>query len=223
MRRTINLDSPLMQGLTIITDAMLANLFFLLCSVPVFTMGTALTAMCKVSQNAVLGEGGGVTKSFFRAFKENFKQTTPLWLGIAAVGAVLAADLLFVDAMLAGWAQKVGFCLWVLPATIYVGVLSWLFPLMARYENTVKGHLKNALALAFGKFPRTLILSAITMIPFFLLVFSPQTLLRTAVLWVIFGFGFLAYFNALLMKPVFRMLEAVQEEDFANEPEDVEQ
>ncbi len=219
MRRLINLDSPLMQGLTIITDAMLANLMFILCSVPIFTIGTALTAMAKVSQNSVLDEGSGVTRSFLRAFKENFKQTVLLWIVIMILGAILVADLLFVDSMLAGWAQKLGFCLWVLPTTIYVGVLSWLFPLIARYDNTVKGHLKNALALTFGKFPRTLIMSAVTMLPFFLLVFDAGLLLKTSILWIIFGFGFLAYFNALLMRPVFRALEAAQEEQEEDEPE----
>lgn len=220
MRRPINLDSPLMQGLTVITDAILANLLFILCSVPIITMGTALTAMAKVSQNSVMQEGGGVTKSFLRSFKENFKQTVPLWIVVMILGAILAADLLFVDSMLAGWLQKLGFCLWVLPTTIYMGVLSWLFPLLARYENTVKGHLKNAIALTFAKFPRTFIMLVINLLPFILLVFNTGLLLKTFIFWVLFGFGFLAYFNTLLMRPVFRMLETEPDEPEEDDTEE---
>lgn len=207
MRKLFDINSPFGQGLAVLTDLVAVNLLFVLCCIPVVTIGASLTAMAKVTQGIVLAEGSGVVKTFFRSFKENFKQSTIFWLICMVFGALLVVDLLFVDNTLTGTAQRVGFCIWVLPVVLYFGITTWLFPMIARYENTMKGHFKNSFALLVAKLPRTILLAVLNVSPILLVLVYPYGALQTSVIWLLFGFGMLAYINALLQKPVFSLLE----------------
>lgn len=214
-------DSPMMRGLGIMTDLMLGSLWFCLCSLPVFTMGAAMTAMCKVCQNVAYQEGGGVTKAFFHSFRENFMQATLLWLLAMPVMGVLIFELFMVGNMMEGQAQLIGFCLWLLPMLICFGILSWLFPLIARYENTGKGHLKNALSLAFAALPKTVLMVAVGAIPGITLLLNTSLFFKSSLLWVLVGFGALCFINNALAKTVFKVMEGTKDKK-GDDPEATE-
>lgn len=63
-----------------IGDIVLANLLFILCSVPIVTIGPALTALYHCTLRSVKDNNNGTVKTFFRAFKDNFKQSLIVWL-----------------------------------------------------------------------------------------------------------------------------------------------
>ena len=56
------------------------NLLWLICSIPVFTLGAATTALYDVSLKIVRDEETSITRQFFRSFRRNFRQSTVLWL-----------------------------------------------------------------------------------------------------------------------------------------------
>ena len=83
----------------------------------------------------------------------------------------------------------------------------YMFPLMARYQNTLHQLATNALILAVVKLPRTVGLFLLSCMPLLILALSLETFLNTMVFWLAIGFGFTAYMSASLLKPVFAELE----------------
>ena len=211
MRKILGPDSPLFQFLSRVGELIIVNFFFLVCSVPVITVGASLAAMNKVAQNYALGLGPGVTRTFFRAFRDNFKQATVVWLAMAVIAAALAADLLLVNAYLAGTTLFLLRCLVLLLAIVLLAVCSYLFPLLVRYDNTLRQHIQNALLLAIVKLPRTLAVTVLNALPFVLLYLSPFRFLQTLSFWAIIGCAVFSYLDAILLAPVLRELEKDRE------------
>ncbi len=213
MKSFLNFDSPFFQFLCRVADLIIVNVLFLVCCVPVVTAGASLAAMTRVCQDIVLDASSGVVKSFFRAFRSNFKQATAAWLVMLVFVVSLVCDRLLIDAFLAGGLAS---ALRALAAVLAVGCLAlacWLFPLLVRYDNTLRQHTVNALILAVTKLPRTLLMTALAAIPFALCYFSVVTFLKTLSFWVIIGCGVICLLNSLLMAPVLAQLEGRDKED----------
>ena len=80
----LNEDNVVHVFLNKLGDIVIANLLFILCCIPVITIGPSLTALYHCMMRTVKGNNNGTTKTFFRAFKENFKQSLIIWLLILA-------------------------------------------------------------------------------------------------------------------------------------------
>ena len=91
--RIFNADSPLMEGLSKITDLVILNLVVLVCCLPVITAGAALTGMHYVLLKMVRNEEGYIVRSYFKSFKQNFLQATGMWMIFLAVGILFLLDL----------------------------------------------------------------------------------------------------------------------------------
>ena len=69
-------------------DIIIVNILFILCSIPIVTMGASMSAMYfTLLKKQRTGENGGVVKLFFKGFKDNFKQSTISWLGLYTLPA----------------------------------------------------------------------------------------------------------------------------------------
>ena len=63
-----------------IFDTLVLGLLFLVCSIPIVTIGASATALYYAYDKVIRREEGYVVKAFFHSFKMNFKQATILWL-----------------------------------------------------------------------------------------------------------------------------------------------
>ena len=88
-------DNPVIRFLNKLTDLVFLNFLFLLCSLPVVTMGASLTAMYAVNLRSVREGDGYVAKRFFAAFRENFRQATVCWLIVLGTALLLFVDVVF--------------------------------------------------------------------------------------------------------------------------------
>ena len=102
MKSLFNLDNPFMQFLSRVADLMLLNVMLILLSLPVFTAGAALAALHRVCQNMVFETDSGVFRPFLRAFRDNFRQATLVWLAELVV-TVLNTGVLYLDSKLMGY------------------------------------------------------------------------------------------------------------------------
>ena len=73
-------DNVVIRFLNKVADLVVLNLLFVLCSLPIITIGASMTAMIAVSLRSVEYGDGYVVKSFFHSFKESFKQATEAWI-----------------------------------------------------------------------------------------------------------------------------------------------
>lgn len=205
------LDNPFVQILSRIGDLILVNMLFILCSIPVITAGAAAAALHKVAQSIVMDTEVGVFMPFFRAFKENFKQATVLWLGeLVILGALVSYRLIFDGFLPQGVASVLNILLLVV-GLLLLCVAVYALPLLVRYENSLSQLLKNAAILSVIKLPRTLAMVGLALIMPVTFYLSVTVFIDTLFFWMIIGFGFVAYLDSKLLKPVFLELERVKE------------
>ena len=204
-------DSKFSQIMIKLSFSSWLNVLWILCSLPIFTIGASTTALYSVTLKIADDAETNVTKQFFQAFKANFAQATRLWLILLAVGAVLGTDA-YIVTHLRSASTGVPAVFWTLnlalliaAAIVYVVLLIYIFPLIARFENNDKAMIKNSLLIGFHYLFCTISVAAIHFAMFFAVVaiFTPL---------VIFGEGLCALLSSLLMINVFHLVAGTPEE-----------
>ena len=220
MKKLFDLENPVFQVISRLTDLTVLGLLCLACCVPVVTLGPAVTALFRAVYDLTLERGGGAVKTYFRAFRDNFKQAAAAGLLGLLVLAALVCDFLLLKLYHQGTAYTALFAAVAVLAVLAGGALCYVFPLIARYENTLREHARNALILSIRYFPKTLAMLFIRLLPLLTFWFMPVTFIQTLLLWILFAPGFSAQADAFLLRPVFEKLEAKPEEAPAEEEEE---
>lgn len=209
-------DSPLIRGLSRMFDCMLLSVLTIICSLPVITVGAAVSACYDVMIRMALDRDNGIWKPYFKALGKNFKKGTVIWL-ICLVGIIfIGANYYLLSLELEGISEGVRSVIMVivLLLTVLMGfVLIYVFPLQARYENKVGTTLKNALFISIVQFPRSIGLLFINGIVVALGAFAPAVI----PLLLFVEFSAVAYFTATRMVKVF---VALGDEDAKKKPVD---
>lgn len=207
MHNLFHYENPFIQFLVRVGDLIILNVLFILCSAPVVTLGASLTALHRVTQNMLFEQEEPLLKAFFRAFRQNFKQSTLAWLVELVVIVSLVCDVLLVMAYFDGGLAKAMYILVAVLAILVAGVFSYLMPLIARYENGMRQQVNNAVVLAIIKLPKTVLLTLLNLLPVILLLISVPVFVQTLIFWVIIGFAFVSFLTSSILKPVFQQLE----------------
>ena len=95
MKSLFSLDSPFGQKLTLLSNLVLLNLLWILCSIPIVTMGAATAAMYHVIFLYITNQDDAVIKPFFKAFAGSLKQATAVWLLHLLCGGMLVAEAFY--------------------------------------------------------------------------------------------------------------------------------
>lgn len=200
------LNSPVMQLMARLFDLILLNLVFLICCIPVVTIGASCTALHTVCLKYADGDEPPVLGTFFTAFRKNFVQATLSWLVLFAAGAFV-----YLDTGLAARTGAGGAPMQVLLAAASLVLLAvglYLFPIQARYQNTIRANCRNALLLAVRHFPRTVLLALTVLIPLGLLLYgSTELFLLLGILMLLMGCSVIAGIQAKILLPMFRQHE----------------
>lgn len=202
--KIFDIDGPLMQGLTKIADLMILNFLTILCCLPVVTAGAAITALHYQVLKMVRKEDTYVVRGYFKAFKENFKQATIVWLLL-----IVAVLFIIFDYVVIGISEEGGIAYWygvVIGAfAIFIAfTATMVFPIMAKFSNTTIRTIKNAMAISVLKFPQTILMLIMYAIPIFITLFFLPLLPMV----LMFGFSMPVYGSAALYNKFFLKLEA---------------
>lgn len=198
-------DSPVMTFLAKVGDLILLNLMWIIGCLPVITVGASTTALYACITKFREDSETSLVRAFWQVFREEWKQATLLWLTELAVAAVLAADVYIV--LFSGIGTVWLIPVLILPAVVAFLASGYLFPLQARFCNSVPQTLKNALMLAVYRLPTSVLIGAVNLLPVLLLLFLPDVLFLTGIFWVFVGGSLLAYVNSFLLQRVFRKFE----------------
>lgn len=207
MGKFFDMDSPVMRVLNRVGDLMIMNFLMIFCCIPVITAGAAFTAMHYVLLKIVRGQEGYLIKGFFKSFKENFKQATLIWLMMLVVIAVYVGDSLIFNYSALTFPKPLVIAV-VAVAVLLAMMAVYVFPLQARFENSVKNTLKNAMILAFANLPKTLLMMVCYILPLVIGYFSSYALLFV----FLFGISAPAYGAAWIYSGIFKKLEPETEE-----------
>ena len=197
----IRIDHPGVSYMNKITNLIILNLLVLLTSIPLVTIGVSLTAMHSVLYRMMKNEEGYVWKDYFKAWKENFKKSTILWLIMLAVLAILAVDIWFLvinAGHVPGWLAGII----LVTAVLVIMAMMYVFPLQAHFENTIKNTIKNAGIVMVMNLPKTIIMLFVYLLPFLAVALT-----YSAIIIVFFcGITVPAYIACYLYKKVFERI-----------------
>lgn len=203
MRFLFDPNSKIMQILSRFCDIILLNLVVLLTSLPVFTIGAANAAMYEVCFRMDTEREEGLLRTYFRSFKENFKQGTVIWLFLLLFGAASCVNMVQFSE-LGGTLGYVMFLFALLVFLMTLLVFSYAFPLLSQFRNSTVATAKNALLLSIAHLPRSLVILVINCFPWALLILNLYTFLQLGFLWISLYFAAAAYFNSRVLNKVFK-------------------
>lgn len=183
-------------------DIIFLNLVFLLTCIPIVTIGDALVSLYSISLKMARGEEGYVIRGYFKAFKENLKQGLIVGIVLEIILSVLGLDAWFLYYSTESY-RDAGLMVTVAALVFVVMVTQFLFPLMARYENSISNTIRNAILLSISKLPYTVALIAIGAIPAILVYFTSY-----AWIYVIFaGASVSVFLQCKVLSRLFRKIE----------------
>lgn len=201
MEALLNPDSKFMRAMSRIGDLLLLNLMFLITCVPIVTIGAACTAMYTLCFRFDTDRERGLIKSYFQAFRDNFKQATVLWLIILLCGATACINVYIFYSLSA--VIPFVYVLFLILFVLVLLIAAYTFPLLSQFNNSNKATLKNALILCLAYLPRSIVIVVVNVFPFALLLVNFYMFLNAAFLWAAIYFSAAAYINSFLLKKVF--------------------
>lgn len=205
-----NFDNKLFVALGKVVDCAILSVLWLVCCLPAITIGVSSTALYYTVHKSIRGNRGYTTKNFFHAFKDNFKPATLSWIVTLAVQIILAMDAYITWQVLqTGNNMGAFFYFFLILIAFSIGWVIYTFAYIARFENTVKITLKNAILMELRHLPWSLLIIILLLLAIFLTWLIPIfVFLMPACIVLIFD---------LILERIFRMY--MSPEDLANEKE----
>ena len=195
-------DSWLIRFLTRVCDLMILNILLILACVTVVLSGDGVVSLYAVTLRMHRGTEDSPGKSFLRALRGNFIPSVPAALLLFADVALIAAlrQILYAEVLVL---SPTLFVFFVIAALFLTALLSYLFPLLARFENAFSHHLGNAARMAAANLPVTCLLTAVNLLPVLLPLFFPGLTGVVAAFWLLIGFSAGAYVNSFYLNRIF--------------------
>ena len=210
----LDLDGPLVRALSDLNTLVILNILTALFCIPVITAGASVAAMHYVIMEMFENRGDGAAREFWKRFKENLRNATPVWLILLAAAVFIYVDCRIIMGGQMGLPRAMLVPLYI-GAFIEASIAVYAFPLTARFVYSTGATFKNSAILAVANFPRTVLMVLYhVIIPY--LLFNVSRLLP---LFFLVGISLPAYFSALLYMPVIRKMIGEPEPD-EDTPED---
>lgn len=169
-----SVDSPLYKFMNRLMDVFKLNCMWLLCSIPIVTMGAATTAAYTITLKMVNDEEGYIAGPFWREFKANLKKGSILGIiGMVACYAIYL-DFQFFNAV----EEHSMLYLIVGVVGIFLTFMHFIyaFPLLARYENSVINTMKNSYSIAAKFLGRTAFLAVLLVLEMCIILWNYTTM-----------------------------------------------
>ena len=179
------------------------NFLFLLCSIPVVTIGPALTALHYSCLKIIKGDDSSPGRNFFHSFRQNFRQSLGIWLLFLLAGTVLSINLHFLNQKTDAFARIWRYFTYALSVGVFFQFL-YIFPVVAAFENSTGNLMKNAFLLSYMHLPVTILLAFLSYVAVQLTMTDYALAPFYLFCWCFFGFGGAAIFGDVFFYRIFR-------------------
>lgn len=204
--------SFLLKAWEIFGDIFMLNVMFVVCSLPIVTIGASLCALYAVSMRMVNREDGAIVQSFLNEFKRNWKQGTIAWLLVVFAIVGIWGEIFYMTNF-TGVMTKVYTVVVAIEIVALALILPFLFPLIARYENTLWNTIRNSFLLSVSNLGKWVKIFIAWFGPIVLSIAEPKVFFNTWYLWLIIAFGLIAYGTSHTILRVFDRVGDVKEEN----------
>lgn len=168
-----SVESPLYKFMQTLWDILKLNFMWLIFCIPIVTIGGSTIAAFSVLLRMSEDQEGNVIKDFWKAFRENWKQG--IFIGLLPP---ICFEAVFLDFQLYNAVENGGLGILIVgcfSAYIFIFCLIYVFPLLARYDNTVINSIKNSFRIGMKFFGRTFLLLVIIAVEVLIIFWNPTT------------------------------------------------
>lgn len=217
-KKVFNHENKFWRAMGKLADLVALNLLFLVCCLPVVTIGASASAFYSMLMKIAEETEPYILRGFFRAFKENFKKATIIWIIMFIIGAFLIFDIYLVTSAKDVFPTFFRYIIYAI-TFVYALMLSFVFALQAKFENTVGGTIKNSLLMGIGHFlPWGILIVIITYLPLLLFFIRLDFIFYTLPLLVLCGFGLIGYGNSKCFLKIFKRYMPEPEPEIESDP-----
>lgn len=219
MKGLFNYDGPVMSAMSRIADLIILNILTVLCCIPIITAGAALTALHYMTIKMVRKEECYIIRGYFKSFKQNFRQATIIWLILLAAMLIIWGDFHILNSGIISLPKAFSIIIMAV-GFLFMMMVIYTFPVLARFDNTIRNTLKNAFFMSILNLPRTLLVIAIYVLPFVIMLTAP------ILMPIIFlgGLSIPVYLASYMFVKIFKKFEpqeeVIEEDDVTGEQSD---
>ena len=202
MNSWFNIHNPIGKFLERLWDIVCLNLLFLLCCIPVITIGTAVTALYYCMLKISRGQDCSSAGMYIHSFRNNLKQGSFLTLFFAVLYIFVLVDIQACNIIDIELIKYIKIILYIV-LVVLIMVTSYVFPLLAQFENTNIALFKNAFFMSIINFRYTCAIIILNVIPILLFISLPQLFLLSFPVWLTFGFSVIVLINSKMFVKMF--------------------
>lgn len=196
-------DSKFWGLLDKVTDIVILNFLFIASSVPIVTIGASISATYSVSLKKIKNEDISVSKEFIKKFRSDFKVSTIVWILMIVVGGVLLVDFHISNLVSNGILSMILKFISTLVGVIYLFSLTYIFPIISKFDNTIKNTIINSILISIQSLPYTIIMFVMNIL-WIILIFSLENYFGYILFfYIIIGFGAVSYTNSIFLNKIF--------------------
>ena len=186
-----------------ITDIVILNFLFIVSSLPIVTIGASISATYSVSLKKIKNEDISVSKEFIKKFRADFKVSTIVWILMIVVGGVLLLDFHISNLVSNGILSIILKFISTLVGVIYLFSLTYIFPIISKFDNTIKNTIINSILISIQSLPYTIIMFVMNIL-WIILIFSLENYFGYILFfYIIIGFGAVSYTNSIFLNKIF--------------------
>lgn len=209
-------DSDFMMSISRAADYVIVNLLAIIFSIPVITAGAAMTAKYYVGMKIVRGEEPSVLKAFWKSFRENFRQSTLIWVGAVLLTAFLVYDGIVIMGMQSTGVNDGFKIAFVVLCAVLLMSLHAVFALLARFHLTIGGAVHNAILFTLSHVPQMILMIFLEVLTYYVGWHYMEWFI---LIWAI-GTGITLYYGASMYAKHFGKVEEKKAEKKQAEEEE---
>ena len=164
MSRVFAADSKFMLVLSKIIDVVLLSAMFLICCIPLITIGPALCALYYTCRKVIQRREGYLFREYFRCIKTNFLQSLLFGVIFLFVIALMGVNIFY---SINTWKGVLGITMTAVYSAILICVLvltGYLFPILSRFESKGKQLFRNAYVIALTHLKTSILMTLLLLV-----------------------------------------------------------
>lgn len=207
MRNLFNPDAAVWRFMAFIGDLVLLNLLFILTSIPIITMGASISALSSVEYKLIEKRIDFIVKNYFRAFKENFLNSTVIWVVYLVF---LVVCLLNFNAVYHTNPSYRNVLMVVLGIALFLITMTVMYSLamQARFVNTLLDTVVKGFMIGLSGLPYTFVMLLMIIACVGLSIQTIGSILYSAPFWILIGFSGIGYLCNIMYLRVFKKVTA---------------
>lgn len=194
-----------MCALSRLADLMLLNLAALVCSLPVLTIGASAAALFAAVRDLINERGGSILRAYFVHWRREARRATLLFLPFLLPFAVILFDLLLYQHPSAPLLDR---GLLAASAVAFLGVYLGSLQMFAYFDDSIRRTWLNGAKLFIARLPHMLLAMALLLLPFVLLLLSPDTFFHLFLVFLLLGVSGPVFVLQLMLRAVMKTISA---------------